>query len=378
MNSKSRPHILILQPEAELYGACRSMLRSIQALGEDAPRITSCFPAAGPAVEAYAAAGCETIIEPRLLVVRRSVSSIRAFPKLFTDALVSTWRLRRWSKRNGVDIVHSNSCFMLSGALLHIFAGRRHVWHFREYPTGAKAFRVALRFIARIGADAVIAVSTASATLAHEAVVVANGYDAPPSRTETAHRDHERLRIAVIGRISVRKGQWIAIQAFEKMAPALRDRCELLIVGTVFHGNVEDARELSELVDTLPADIQTKVHFLGRQEDMQTVFDAIDVLCVATATGEGFCNVVLEAMAHGVPVVAASEGGVTDLIEDEVSGLLLPPNDPDSLARAFEQLVSDNSLRDRFITNGYSVAQTHTTRHAADGLSRAWRAVSFG
>ena len=62
---------------------------------------------------------------------------------------------------------------------------------------------------------------------------------------------------------------------------------------------------------------------------------------------EGYGVVAREAMAHGRPVVAAAVGGLTDAVEDGVTGLLVPPRDPAALRSAIERLLGDSALRER-------------------------------
>jgi colanic acid/amylovoran biosynthesis glycosyltransferase len=74
-----------------------------------------------------------------------------------------------------------------------------------------------------------------------------------------------------------------------------------------------------------------------------------DASCVVLASrfGEGFPNVVLEAMAHGCPVIAARVTGVGELIQDGVNGLLVPPGDPPALRAAIARLAGDRGLAER-------------------------------
>jgi glycosyltransferase involved in cell wall biosynthesis len=62
---------------------------------------------------------------------------------------------------------------------------------------------------------------------------------------------------------------------------------------------------------------------------------------------EGFPNAVLEAMALGIPAVASDVGGIHDVVKHEVTGLLVPPEDPGALARALDRLFGDPELWER-------------------------------
>ena len=101
------------------------------------------------------------------------------------------------------------------------------------------------------------------------------------------------------------------------------------------------------------------------------------------STGEGFGLVFLEAMAFGKPVVGVESGGVPDLIENAVTGLLIPSRDKQKLQEALRRLLSDSSLRDRLGRQGSAfVRHKHSFAAFQDGLERiidyvfACRAVS--
>src|SRR4051794_23691096 len=84
------------------------------------------------------------------------------------------------------------------------------------------------------------------------------------------------------------------------------------------------------------------VVFLGFRPDVPAVFDASDV-AVFSSTSEGSPLAVLEAMEAGRPIVATRVGGVPDLIEDGVHGLLVPSGDPAALAAAIERALQDRA-----------------------------------
>lgn len=94
--------------------------------------------------------------------------------------------------------------------------------------------------------------------------------------------------------------------------------------------------------------IAERVRFTGAitDDELQGYYEACDVF-VLPSTGEGFGIVFLEAMAKGKPCVAARAGGVPDVIEDGVTGRLVPPGDTARLADALRQLASDTPERRR-------------------------------
>ena len=95
---------------------------------------------------------------------------------------------------------------------------------------------------------------------------------------------------------------------------------------------------LDEQVTAL--DLQPVVSFLGFRSDVADILNASDIV-IAPSLWEGLSISVLEAMALAKPIVATDIGSNLELIEDGVSGLLVPPNDPERLADAILTLALD-------------------------------------
>jgi glycosyltransferase involved in cell wall biosynthesis len=88
------------------------------------------------------------------------------------------------------------------------------------------------------------------------------------------------------------------------------------------------------------AGLASQVRFLGLRKDVPAILSASDVL-VHSSLREGLPRLVLEGLAVGAPVVATDVGGVSDVIQDGVNGLLVPPNDPAALSRAILDTLGD-------------------------------------
>jgi glycosyltransferase involved in cell wall biosynthesis len=126
-----------------------------------------------------------------------------------------------------------------------------------------------------------------------------------------------------------------AIAQVRKRIPTVR----LLLVGD---GELRDELEsqsrslgLSEIVT-----------FAGSRTDVPEILAAVDVFTLSSLW-EGMSNAALEAMAAGLPVVATAVGGTPEVVVDEVTGLLVPPHDPTSLAGALTTLLREPALRRR-------------------------------
>jgi glycosyltransferase involved in cell wall biosynthesis len=103
--------------------------------------------------------------------------------------------------------------------------------------------------------------------------------------------------------------------------------------------------------------LSERVELLGERRDVVDLLAASDVF-VLSSTSEAMPMSVLEAMAAAVPVVGAAVGGIPELVEDEVTGLLFEPRDVDGLAAALRRLLADRDLRRRLGEAGRERART--------------------
>jgi glycosyltransferase involved in cell wall biosynthesis len=102
--------------------------------------------------------------------------------------------------------------------------------------------------------------------------------------------------------------------------------------------------------------LRLSVRFLGHRNDAQRVLAAMDVFLL-TSLSEGLPNAVLEAMACGVPIVSTRVGGVEELVDEGVSGFLVPVRDVDGIAAAVARLGADPMLRRRMGVAGQTKAR---------------------
>jgi glycosyltransferase involved in cell wall biosynthesis len=144
--------------------------------------------------------------------------------------------------------------------------------------------------------------------------------------------------IATVGQLRPEKAIEVLVEASRLLVPRFPD-LQVLIAG---HGPVEE--DLRRLVSE--GSLEQTVRFLGRRNDVPDVLDAIDV-AICCSDREGSPLSVMEYMAAGKPVVATAVGGVPDLIEDGVHGLLVPARRPDELAAGIAELLSDRERAER-------------------------------
>lgn len=188
-----------------------------------------------------------------------------------------------------------------------------------------------------------------------------------------------KYRILIVGRLVPRKGVDLVIQSLPLLAEAGFDDVELLIVG-----GSGDALALDEdpEVQRLRAiarelGVADQVTMLGQvpRGAMPGIFRSADVVA-CTPWYEPFGIVPLEAMACGVPVVAAAVGGLRETVVDHRTGLHVPPRDPEAIAAAVQELLADPVLRAEMGRAGMRRARSRYSwdRVAAD-TEKAYRSV---
>jgi glycosyltransferase involved in cell wall biosynthesis len=91
----------------------------------------------------------------------------------------------------------------------------------------------------------------------------------------------------------------------------------------------------------------SRFHFLGKRTDTAALLNSATVAVAPSVWAEAFGLTVVEAMAAGVPVVASAVGGIPELVDPDVTGILVPPGDAAALADALRRLIQDPALREQ-------------------------------
>lgn len=202
---------------------------------------------------------------------------------------------------------------------------------------------------------------------ASRTVVIHPGVNAPKNSMskstarKTLGLDPHAALVGVIGRIEPWKGQDIAVRM---LAEPLSAACSLALIGERHSTTWPDfTSHVEALAHNLG--VADRVTFTGHVADSPSVLRALDIL-VCASREEGFSLVVLEAMAAGIPVVATRCGGPEDMIEHEVTGLLVPSENPSALASAIGRVLRDGMLSSQLAGRARALhAQQFTSHHAA-------------
>ena len=178
-------------------------------------------------------------------------------------------------------------------------------------------------------------------------VVISNGIDTehfvPDSEAGAKVRSEwgiseNTILIGLVGRLSPMKDHHTFLKAATLLSQVRED------VGFVCVGVGEEnyAKELYQLTDDLG--IAEKIIWAGGRSDMPGVFNALNIACSSSSDGEGFPNVVGEAMACGVPCVVTDVGDSAWIVGDK--GVVVPPKNPEALKTAIKELIDKTNLDD--------------------------------
>jgi glycosyltransferase involved in cell wall biosynthesis len=273
--------------------------------------------------------------------------------------VVSLVRLVRLAR--AADLIHAHSA--KAGFLARLaatLAGRRnvclftpHAWSFWAAGGSAAFLYRTLERLAAGWCHVIVALSRSEkeAGLAsgvgrpNQYRVVLNGVD-----LERFARPREPVpgRVVGLGRLAPQKRPDLAVRAMSEV------RVEHPRAMLHLAGDGPARREIEQLVSELS--LGGVVRLLGRHADVPELLSEATCL-VLTSDYESCPYTVLEAMAAGVPVVATSVGGVPELVEDGVSGLLVPPGRPEPIAAAISTLLADPELALRLGSAGQARAR---------------------
>jgi glycosyltransferase involved in cell wall biosynthesis len=184
-----------------------------------------------------------------------------------------------------------------------------------------------------------------------------------PSSSETRQlRDRlglnctERVILAV-GRLSREKGHSDLFEALGR----LRASPDGTNVRLVLVGDGPEREPLQRIAVT--HGIGDSIVFAGHVSDVRPFYAIADVLALPSHS-EGSPNVLLEAMAGGLPIVATAVGGVPEIVDHERTALLVPARDPAAMARAIERMLQDRELAARIATSASEVVMERFTPEA--------------
>lgn len=355
------PRVLFVDHAGVLGGAELSLLDLAAAFGE---RGEVLLLADGPFRAALESRGVTVSVESLGALARVKKETRVPHPASAVDAIRVARRVAARARKRDLIYANSQKAFVVAAAA-GLFARKPVVWHLRDILAAPHFSGTNIRAataLANLRAARVIANSraTASAFVAaggRESLVrvVHNGIDAAPFDAVTGD-DARAIRqelgiapdafvIALFGRFHPWKGQQVVLEALARLPDV-----HALIVGAPLFGEEVFASALHAQAEGLG--IAARAHFLGFRHDVPALMAAADVVVHASVNPEPFGRVVVEGMLARRPVVATRAGGITELVDDGETGVLVPPNDAVGMADAIAALRADPARSARIAGRG--------------------------
>jgi glycosyltransferase involved in cell wall biosynthesis len=343
--------ILHISTGAELGGAERVLLDMVRMLDRRRFRVHVLVPRFGRLAEALRAAGISTLIAEYWGRGHRvgRYSSWREYARALLSLPHVGRQIRAVARRANamsVAVIHAHGikAQMFSVGLAPLVRARI-LWHVHDFLRRRRFWRI-FQALARTVPDILIVPSHAVAREFpgwENVRIIPNGVDLEQFAPSPLTHGAGPRRVGMIGALAPWKGHFVFLQAAERVSRVLPD-VEFLIVGdeiydTTGHRGFRHAVER----EVARRGLSARVRVTGFRTDIVPILRELDVVVHCSLEPEPFGRVLIEAMACGVPVIAARGGATEEIVREGECGLLVPPGDAERLADAILALLRDPS-----------------------------------
>lgn len=361
-----RKNILFVSHSAELYGAERVLLRTIEGLNEEEFKPVLVLPRSGPLEEEAEKLGVETVHVPtKWWLTERRKTWRQPFSWLWN--LKSVSRVSRLISEKDVALVFSNSAVNFTGALAAKWRKVPHIWSVHEILEGTGSVlsflfgrRALVGMISALSAR--IIVNSDATGLPFKqlrkvrkiAIGVKRSQELKESRDVLRRKfgfDPRDFVVGVVGKIYLEKGQKEVVEAMS-MIVRTWPHVRLLLVGEIRDKSYH--RKLQKSI--LDNHLEKHVVVAGYQREISNVLSMIDLLVVASSI-ESFGLVALEAMSVKTPVLAVRGGGISEVVLPGESGFLVESRNPEVLAQAIISILENQEHALKVARKGFQIVE---------------------
>jgi glycosyltransferase involved in cell wall biosynthesis len=357
-------NILFIHQSAELYGSDKTLLYLVVNLDKNKFYPIVILPNDGPLKKELEKENIKVIITP-VLKLHRKMFTPSNLLKFINDFFKGIKTIKSIKKQYKIDFIYSNTLAVLLGFFYCFFHKTKHIWHVHEIIESPKVFAKTFRLLLNNSTNTfVIHNSIATSNFWNckgKNVVIWNGIDTFPElkneekdtiRKTILNTDFE-LVLALVGRISRWKGQMLLLEAFNELIQT-HQNIKLVYIGSTPPNQEHFLSSLKEKI--VEYNLIKKVEIIPFQENINQLWQSIDVAIVPSTEPEPFGMVAIEAMMAQKPLVAANHGGLMEIVVNNQTGFLVEPNNKTALKEALERLINNPELRKTFGEKGYQRA----------------------
>ena len=198
--------------------------------------------------------------------------------------------------------------------------------------------------------------------------LVRQGCDFAPAAPASANGKDGHLRLGYVGQVAPHKGVHVLVEAVRRL-PSIHIQAEVYGDLTRFPSYVRDLQR------RIGSDTRVSLAGARAPEQMAQVLSGLDALVVPSLWYENSPNVILEAFARRIPVLASDLGGMAELVQADVNGLLFEPGNPDQLAGHLQRLLDEPGLLEK-LRKG--IGPVKSVAEEIDELEAIYAAVQKG
>lgn len=347
--------LLFVHQSAELYGSDRTFVQSIKSCRKTYPKckITVLLPFNGPLIKHIKPFANQIVIDD-LIILRKStiLRKIVYKPFNFFQRIFKATKLI-----NGHDLTYINTTVVLDFILASRFSKKPCIIHAHELPT--RFIKIILNLILYLSKGILIFNSNAT-RLAYSTVKYRRNYVIPNGTTIHHYKPVNiapPLKILLIGRFNKWKGHTLLLQALSVLPDEKKSAIQVRFLGGVFKGQDHLKRSIQD--STIRLGLSDQVKTYNFVNDPTAFYHWANLIVVPSILPEPFGLVAIEAMGHSRPVIAANNGGLIDIVEDNITGFLFTPGDAQDLSQKLLNYIDNPGLIITHGKQGHSVFLKH-------------------
>ena len=301
------------------------------------------------------------------------------------------WKIARLLRATAADLVLVNDTMLLKVLLLPLlFCKKPTVYYLRNYEW-KRLWMIRLLFrkkkqhglaVSRSVLNhyrTVVGIPAQAMSVAYVSVDASfrQQKKSTPSLKKELHLPRRAKIIGLIARFDTWKGHLTMLRAIERLAETIPS-AHLVIAGETMNEKtfpflIEYKAKVLQYAQK--PTLAPRVHILGWRNDISNIFQSLDIL-VCPSELEPFARVVLEAMAHGKPVIGADSGGTPEIIRHEQNGLLFRTGNDDDLALCLARLLKNPRYARKLAAEGQrTVTRNYTMQTSIDTIEQVYNRI---
>ncbi|EGX6953747.1 glycosyltransferase family 4 protein [Aeromonas hydrophila] len=344
--------IAFFHPVDDMYGASNILVYTLAILSDNyachvyIPKVTGCM-----------AQRLSEIKETNNVFFHETSFLPLVYRAMYTPRGIFSWVLNNiksmfflFKKRNDFELFYINTLSLFTIPLMVGFLGRKSLTHCHEFLAGSLYGKV-IKYIIALSPTLVLSVSEhvnsyiRTRRKSSRYLVVHNGIPDLSQTVPVASSDYivGKINYALVGRIMPEKGHWFLLDALDLMLDNERAKIIVHIYGDAPPTRSHLMQEFKNEVNVRGLTDSIVIHGFDSNASQKIGF--MDVCLVPSIMADPFPTTVLEAARCGRPVIATNHGGASEVINDGVNGLLIPPHDATSFANAINKFSNMSAVQ---------------------------------